>query len=111
MMPTMHSDSTEAGWLAVASIDQDIAEAAAGTASHTVEHTQVHLVEAAAQSDPEYRSVDPAGAGPGDSPTVPARPTPAQPQPDTLLGNGPRFSNRRSRFRIPREAFGTFPVC
>ena len=101
MMPNTHSDSTEAGWLAVVSIDQDIAEAAVGTANHTVDHNQVRLVEAA-QSEPEYRSVDQAGADPGDSPAVPARPAPAQPQPNAQQGNGPRFSNLRSRFRIPR---------
>ena len=87
MTPTPHSDSTEAGWLGVASIDH---EAAVGTANHAVERTQVREVEAA-QSDPGYRPADPAGADPGNNPEVPARPAPAQPQPDTFQANGPRF--------------------
>ena len=100
-MPTPHSDSTEAGWLAVASIDHDLADAVVGMAEHAVERTQMREVEAA-HSDPGYRPADPAGADPGNSPVVLARPAPAQPQPGTQQVNGPRFSNRRSRFRIPR---------
>ena len=101
MMPKTRRDSTETAWLAVASMDQDIAGDAASSVNSTGDCTNLSRVEVA-HSDPVHRVEDPAWADPGDSPVVPARHASTMPQPNALLGNGPRFSNRRLRFRIPR---------
>ena len=101
MMPNTRMDTTETAWLAVASIDQDIAADAASLVNSSGDYTNVSRVEVA-HSDPVHGAEDPAGADPGDSPVVPARPASTMPQPNALLGNGPRFSSRRTRFRIPR---------
>ena len=90
MVASVHSSSADAGWLAEAGCDvaADVGPAAPATGVHVM-------------SMPEQATPD---VSPGHSPeashlqtvVLPKPPPPAQQQ------DAPRFSNRRSRFRIPR---------
>ena len=90
MVANVHSSTADAGWLAEAGCEVDAGVDCAAPA------TGVRPLRMAEQVTPD--------ASPGHSPETshPQNVILPRPPPSAQQQDGPRFSNRRSRFRIPR---------